>query len=154
MLHLVRHQEDYRDSVYLDSKGNRTVGIGFNLEEEHNRQFLKEIGIDLETVFSGLSLSEEDIMSMYHFSIQTAYWDATKFLPDLDKHPEDIQVAIIIMAYNLGFNNLLSFKDTRIALLQRNYEWASDEMLDSNWASQTGIRAKELAQMVRRHAEK
>ena len=34
--------EGNKPKVYKDTKGKRTIGIGFNLEEPANRKFLKE----------------------------------------------------------------------------------------------------------------
>ena len=33
--------EGNKPKVYKDSKGNRTIGIGFNLEDAGNKRFLK-----------------------------------------------------------------------------------------------------------------
>jgi hypothetical protein len=47
--------EGNKPQVYKDSKGNRTIGIGFNLEDAGNRKFLKESGIDINELFNGRS---------------------------------------------------------------------------------------------------
>ena len=42
--------EGNNPKVYKDSKGNRTIGIGFNLEDSGNKKFLQEQGIDIRNI--------------------------------------------------------------------------------------------------------
>ena len=69
------------------------------------------------------------------------YWFTT-----LDKIRQKV---IIDMAFNLGMNGLISFENMIQALVEKNYDEAADEMLDSLWAEQVGNRADRLAQMMR-----
>ena len=45
--------EGNKPQVYKDTAGNRTIGIGFNLEDEGNRRFLKQQNIDINELFDG-----------------------------------------------------------------------------------------------------
>ena len=43
--------EGNKPQVYKDTAGNRTIGIGFNLEDAGNRKFLKEQNININELF-------------------------------------------------------------------------------------------------------
>ena len=53
------------------------------------------------------------------------------------------------MAYNLGINSLLGFKNTLATIQAGRYNDAADGMLASKWATQVGDRATRLAKMMR-----
>jgi lysozyme len=152
----LKEHEGYFNKMYVDSSGKkpvRTIGIGFNLEEENNQDFLRSISIDPEEVFEGKELSDKEIRQMYNHSLRIAYKDAKEFLPDLTSHPRDVQKAIIDMSFNLGRNKLFEFEKTREALKAKDYKEASKEMMDSLWATQVKGRANKLSDMVKKHAK-
>jgi|TARA_R110000787_G_scaffold285743_2_gene402203 lysozyme len=152
----IKGHEGYFNKMYIDESGKkpvRTIGIGFNLEEENNQDFLRSIDIDPEEVFEGKELSDKEIRQMYNHSLRIAYKDAKDFLPGLTSYPRDVQKAIIDMSFNLGRNKLFEFKKTREALEKKDYNEASKEMMDSLWATQVKGRAKKLSNMVKEHAK-
>jgi lysozyme len=53
------------------------------------------------------------------------------------------------MAFNLGIDGLLGFKNTLSAVKAKNWAAASQGMLSSRWAEQVGARAQRLAKMMR-----
>ena len=57
--------EGNKSKVYKDSKGNRTIGIGFNLEDASNRRFLKQQGIDINELFAGRELTDKETKTLY-----------------------------------------------------------------------------------------
>ena len=67
--------------------------------------------------------------------------------------PEDVQGVIVEMVFQMGFVGTMKFKKMVGHLKQRNYEGASEEMLDSKWArSDSPNRARRLAQIMRASA--
>ena len=52
-----------------------------------------------------------------------------------------VRAALLDMAYNLGVNGLLGFKDMVSALERGDYDTAADEALDSVWARRRPDRA-------------
>lgn len=64
--------------------------------------------------------------------------------------PLDVRFVLIEMAYQMGAGGVLSFKNMWAALKKRDYEQAAIEMLNSRWAEQTPIRARDLAQRMER----
>ena len=53
------------------------------------------------------------------------------------------------MVYQMGATGVSKFKSTLSHINNGNYEMASKEMLNSNWAKQTPDRAVRLADLVR-----
>ena len=53
------------------------------------------------------------------------------------------------MAFQLGIDGLLKFKNTLNLIEAGDYETASKEMLNSLWAKQTPERAKRLSEQIR-----
>lgn len=58
------------------------------------------------------------------------------------------QEAIINMAYNIGFNGVLEFREMIEAIRNKNWPVASSAMLNSKWANQVKDRAKYLASVM------
>ena len=53
------------------------------------------------------------------------------------------------MAFNLGPHGLGEFEDFRKALMNKDYQTAANEMIDSKWHGQVGNRSIELENMIR-----
>lgn len=65
--------------------------------------------------------------------------------------PEGVQDVLVEMAYQMGVNGVLSFKNMWQALKQRDLNAAATAMLDSKWHQQTPKRAQTLADKMRSH---
>jgi len=142
--------EGVRPGVYNDSLGNPTIGIGFNLADSKNQEYLAKSGIDRQALLSGKQqLNDAQMKQLYRKSFANAYRDSLAFLPDLDSHPEPVQRAVVDMAYNMGASKLMGFQKARAAFMKRDYGTASNEMMDSLWAKQVKGRAVNLSKMVR-----
>ena len=141
--------EGNKPKVYEDSKGNRTIGIGFNLEDAGNKRFLKEQGIDINELFRGRELTDKETKILYNHSLRQAFADAQKFDPDLAKRPEAARMAIVDMAFNLGLTKLNKFKKMKAGLMNNDYQTAADEMVDSNWYKQVKSRGPRMVAVMR-----
>jgi lysozyme len=148
LLDMIERHEGKRNRIYKDSLGVPTIGIGFNLNRVDAKQKLFNLGIDINKVFQGQKLTDEQVYSLFKDDVQTAKNDAMKFLPNFNEQPEIVQNILVDMAFNLGYNRLSNFKDFRQALISKNYNQASKEMKDSKWYHQVGNRSKELVHMM------
>ena len=137
LLESVKKHEGYRNKVYLDTLGKRTVGVGhlcvedfWEDDKEYEESFLMEIlQKDLqESIRSAQSLMEE------HGCI------------DIDEKAQEI---IIEMVFQLGRTGVSKFRNMWKCLSELNYLGASYEMLDSRWSKQTPNRAKSMAEQMR-----
>ena len=137
LLKSVKEHEGYRNKVYLDSLGKRTVGVGHLCVED-----FWEDGKEYEEKFL-LTILEHDLKSAIK-SAERLCSDC----PDLDDLAKE---TIIEMVFQLGETGVSKFRNMWKALEHDppNYEQASIEMLDSRWASQTPGRAKEMSEHMR-----
>ena len=94
--------EGNKPKVYKDSKGNRTIGIGFNLEDAGNRKFLKQQGIDINELFAGRELTDRETKTLYNYSLTQAFKDAQSY------------VVITKLFFNILNPSFLFFNDFRI----------------------------------------
>lgn len=125
---LIRH-EGLRLKPYKDTVGKLTIGVGRNLDD--------------------VGISEQEAMSLLDNDIDRARIDLLKVLPwvkNLDSVRQDV---LLNMAFNMGIGGLLTFKNTLAAIQNGDYADAADRMLESKWATQVGLRASELSQMMR-----
>lgn len=147
-LNMFKENEGYKTKVYKDTKGNRTIGIGFNLEDAGNRRFLKKAGLDLNELLGGRELTDSEVTKLYNHSLTQAFSDAQQFDPQFNKRPETVKKAIVDMAFNLGLTKLNKFVDMKAALSQNDYKTAADEMVDSNWYTQVKTRGPRTVKLM------
>lgn len=124
--------EGFRSAAYQDSLGYWTIGIGRMVDARKG---------------GGISLDEAKLL---------LYNDITKFANELNEHipwwtnmTNARQNVLLNMAFNLGINGLLGFKNTLEHMRNGRYSDAADNMLKSKWATQVGARAVRLAAIMR-----
>ncbi len=121
--------EGVRNYPYKDTVGKLTIGVGRNLDD--------------------VGISKDEAYLMLDNDIQRTSDSLDKNLPWWKTLDEVRQRVILNMAYNLGINSLLGFKNTLAAIQAGRYNDAADGMLASKWATQVGARATRLADMMR-----
>jgi lysozyme len=131
--------EGFRDRVYTDTKGNPSIGYGFNLNDPNMR---KMVPTDVIAGARALSKPEADkiFMARYNQAAREAftYAGADNFM----KLNPERQAILVDMAYNMGLPTLSTFKELRKALDSGDNQRAAAEMKNSDWYKQTGNRAK------------
>jgi len=147
---LIEDHEGNEDTVYNDTMGNPTIGIGFNLNREDAKSRISSLGLDYDSVLDGsTSLTDKQIKRLFERDYMLAVGRASYFLPTFNSQPKEIKIVLVNMAYNLGGEGLGEFVRFRQALLEKDYPKAANEMVDSKWYYQVGNRSKELVAMVR-----
>jgi lysozyme len=135
LLESVKKHEGYRNKVYLDTLGKRTVGVGH---------------LCVENFWEDDKEYEEDfLMDILKKDLQQAIRQADSMCEGL-KISEDAKIIIIEMIFQLGGTGVSKFRKMWQALQQDppDYAEASAQMLDSRWAKQTPNRAKEMARLM------
>ncbi|MBN3492713.1 hypothetical protein [Vibrio neptunius] len=75
----ISENEGYRTKVYADTKGNLTIGIGYNLEQQGARQAINALGVNYDELCEGrLSLTNAPIDTLFEQSMNTAINGARK----------------------------------------------------------------------------
>lgn len=142
--------EGYRREVYMDTTGNRTVGIGFNLERMDAPAVLKMVGADYHEVVTGAYiLSREQIEQILDIDIEEFEPYARDLISNYDELDEVRQRVVMDMIFNLGVRGFGKFVNTRKHIVAGNYDKAASNMMRSLWAKQVKGRARILSEMMR-----
>jgi GH24 family phage-related lysozyme (muramidase) len=146
----VKEHEGVRNSVYKDSRGNLTIGVGFNLNRSDANKRLKSVGADPKLIRSGKGkLTDNQVDTLYKEDLNKAKISAKKLVSKTwDELPKGVQGVLTEMAFNLGEGGLSEFKNTLGYIEEKRFKLASQSMLKSKWARQIGDRAKTLANII------
>lgn len=143
---LITKHEGYRMRVYIDSRGNHTIGIGLNLDDPSARNTCEIHGLNFEELYAGratMTLSEAE--ADRDDKILAALFDAQRLFQGWNSFPDDAQAVVLDMIYNLGATRFAEFQHM-IAALNANppdFIGAADQMRASTWFVQTGDRSTE-----------
>ena len=138
--------EGCKYEIYLDHLGLPTFGIGA-LIKEHDPEYGQPVGTPV---------SEERVRQRFNLDIAVTIEDCGRLYSDFDDLPEEAQLVIANMCFNLGYPRLSKFKGMKAGVDDRDWERAADEMVDSRWHDQVPNRAKRLVKRIRdlaKHSE-
>lgn len=129
----LERDEGKRNKPYRDSVGKLTGGVGRNLDD--------------------VGFSDDEISLMLANDINSRVLPGlTQFMPWYVRLNDVQQRVLANMAFNMGIEGLLGFRNMLDAVKSGDFNRAADEMLSSKWASQVGERATRLAEMMRNGA--
>ena len=126
------------EEIYLDHLGYHTFGIGHLITNKD-----KEWG---EPV--GTKISTKRINECFKNDIEIVFKELDRSLSWWRELPDDIQLVLANMCFNLGITRLKKFKKFLTALSEKDWELAATEMMDSRWATQVKQRAVRLQKRV------
>lgn len=130
--------EGVKYEIYEDHLGYATFGIGHLITDKD-----PEYGWPV-----GTKVSEERVNEVFKTDVQKFIRETQKVFPDLINKPDNIQVVLVNMCFNLGAPRLSKFKKFINAINDEQWIEAAIEMMDSRWATQVGSRAERLKQIV------
>ena len=131
--------EGCKYEIYLDHLGLPTFGIG-HLVKEYDPEHGQPVGTPV---------SEERVRQAFNLDVIVTLEDCDRLYPDFDELPEECQLIIANMMFNLGYPRLSKFKNMKAAVDARDWNRAADEMVDSRWHDQVPNRAKRLVGRMR-----
>ena len=134
----VQDHEGLRTSVYLDSLGKKTVGIG-HLVQPH----------EMERFAEGVEIPMDEIMEIFEMDLNRAAAGADMLIQENVGHdlPQHVGEVILEMVFQLGTTGVSKFKKFWKALRVKDWKKASEEMKDSRWHSQTTKSCESLAEI-------
>ena len=135
--------EGCKFEIYLDHLGLPTCGIG-HLIREQDEEYGQPVGTPV---------SEERVRRLFNLDIIVTLEDCNRLFPDFAELPEEAQLIIANMCFNLGFPRLYKFKRFIEAINVRDWQAAADEMVESRWHDQVPNRAKRLVGRMRNLVE-
>jgi lysozyme len=122
--------EGKRNSMYLDSVGIPTIGIGHNLKSK--------------------PISDRAVDVIFEDDVAEAEKQIRRIIPSFDSLTDNRKAVVLNMLFNLGEAGFTGFGWTRELIAQGRYGEAADAMLKSLWARQVGDRAKRLSYLMRK----
>jgi lysozyme len=126
-------------AVYKDHLGYPTFGIGHLILESD-----PEYGQEVDT-----PVSEERVTEAFQSDCEVVLGDCQILYDDFDDLPEETQLIIANMMFNMGRPRLSKFKGMKRGVDARDWNTAADEMVDSGWYKQVTNRADRLVQRMR-----
>lgn len=138
MLEILKSDEGYSSTPYLDTKGNWTIGYGSTILYTRGNQ---------RVTASTKEVSKSEAIKNLFCGISSAIDKARGFIKNFEELTAVRQCVLVMMAYQLGFN-LYSFKNTKFFIESGAHRQAAIEMLDSKWAQKDSpSRAKRMSKM-------
>ena len=131
--------EGCKYEIYLDHLGLPTFGIGHLITKDD-----PEYGKDVGTV-----IEQGRVQSAFNLDITVTIEDCHRLYKNFDKLPEEVQLIIANMMFNLGYPRLSKFKGMKAGVDARSWSSAANEMVDSRWYTQVPNRARRLVDRMR-----
>ena len=126
--------EGVKYEIYLDHLGLPTFGIGHLVltdDPEHGQEV-------------GTPVSEDRVNECFAKDVEIVLSECTQLYPDFEVLPEEVQLIIANMMFNMGRPRLSKFRGMKHGIDTRDWDLAADEMMDSRWYRQVTNRADRL----------
>jgi len=134
----LKEDEGCKNEIYLDHIGLPTFGIG-HLVTEWDQEYEKEVGTEV---------SEDRVNNCFQVDIWGTINDCKVLYSNFDELPEEVQLILANMMFNLGRPRLTNFVRMREAVNKGDWQEAKIQMLDSKWANQVPNRANRLSERM------
>ena len=131
--------EGVKYEIYNDHLGYATFGIG-HLVRDSDPEHGQEIGT---------AVSEERVIAAFDEDVQIVLADCERLYNDFNVLPEECQLIIANMMFNMERPRLSKFKGMKAGVDAQDWNKAADEMIDSNWYKQVPNRAGRLVKRMR-----
>ena len=135
----IERDEGRVNEVYKCTMGVSTFGVGHAIKKTD-----PEWGFVI-----GTKIDESRIDQAFEEDIDMTLNECCRLYPDFYDLPEEVQLIIANMMFNLGTTRLSKFKGMKAGVDARDWEKAADEMVDSRWYGQVGNRSKRLVARMR-----
>ena len=135
----LERDEGVKYEVYLDHLGYPTFGIGHLITDND-----PESGASV-----GTEVSDDRVQEAFETDVQTVLSDCERLYEEFGSLPEEAQLIIANMMFNMGYPRLSKFKGMKRGVDARDWNAAADEMVDSRWYDQVTNRAERLVERMR-----
>tara|TARA_B110000444_G_scaffold91391_1_gene86334 strand:+ start:1154 stop:1600 length:447 start_codon:yes stop_codon:yes gene_type:complete len=131
--------EGVKYEIYNDHLGYATFGIGhlvIDSDPEHGQEI-------------GTTVSEDRVIEAFNSDVQIVLADCEQLYYGFNVLPEEVQLIIANMMFNMGRPRLSKFKGMKAGVDSQDWNKAADEMIDSAWYRQVPNRAGRLVKRMR-----
>ena len=130
----LKEDEGCKYEIYLDHLGLPTHGIG-HLITEWDEEYGKEVGTPV---------SEERVNNCFQTDVHGTIEECKKLFDKFDELPEEVQLILCNMMFNMGRPRLSKFVKFRAAIDNNDWLECAIQMEDSRWHKQVTNRANRL----------
>ena len=134
----IKADEGYKNEIYLDHLGLPTLGVG-HLIKKTDPEYGLEVGTEID---------DERVNELFEEDINTTIQECTYLYDDFYVLPEEAQMIICNMMFNLGRPRLSRFLKMKKHIDNRDFKSASLEMKNSKWYRQVTNRAERLCKRM------
>tara|TARA_R100000030_G_scaffold97251_1_gene86016 strand:- start:356 stop:802 length:447 start_codon:yes stop_codon:yes gene_type:complete len=120
--------------IYLDHLKLPTLGIGHLIKKTD-----PEYGLPV-----GTPVSRKRINSYFNQDIEGTIQDCKKLYKNFEDLPEEAQLILCNMMYNLGYTRLSKFSKLKASLSIMDFTECANQMYESKWRTQVPNRAGRL----------
>jgi lysozyme len=146
---LIAKHEGRKSSVYKDSEGLLTIGIGFNLEAPAALAICQQFGLDHAALMNGTAiLTGDQIDEIFQYQLNKVLQQAQVTLPTFNTMPDEVQAVVCDQIFQLGWAGFQKFQNEIACLKSGSWKDAAANLLDSTYAKQTPNRAQENAAIL------
>ena len=144
-MNLMKLQDEIADDegvmyeTYRCSLGHLTGGIGHLITEWDEEMYSGPVGT---------KIPHEQVDKWFQMDITRTIEDCKIIFNTFDNLPEEVQLVIANMCFQLGRPRLSKFKKFIAAVNDENWMLAGEEMQDSRWYKQTTNRADRLIERI------
>lgn len=138
---LLAKHEVFRPTAYKDTRGFLKIGYGTNLDAIGAPAQCQAAGVDYQRLRDGDPLSSRQALVLMQRAARHAMDCATIRVHDFDEMPENVQLAVTDMLYDLGFADFSEFRPFIHAIEAQDWPTAIAKMKNSGWFHQVGQRA-------------
>ena len=135
----IANDEGVKYEIYRCSEGYPTGGIGHLITEWDEEYYEKPIGT---------KIPHEQVDDWFAKDIAVTIEDCKIIFEEFDSLPQEAQLVIANMCFQLGRPRLSKFKNFIAAVKDQDWDRAADEMKDSRWYKQTTARAERLISRI------
>ena len=129
LLKNIKLHEGFRNRVYKCSEGYDTIGYGFAIKD-----------LEMDEDIAELILLRKIEKLQHRIASVFGWWYNS---------PKTIKDSVTNMCYQMGISGFSKFKKTIYYLETEQYDEAATECLNSFWAKQTPVRAREISEAIR-----
>ena len=130
----LKEDEGCKYEIYLDHLGLPTHGIG-HLITEWDEEYEKPVGTPV---------SEDRVNNCFQTDVHGTVEECKKLFDNFDDLPEEVQLILCNMMFNMGRPRLSKFVKFRAAIDDNDWLEAATQMEDSRWHKQVTNRANRL----------
>lgn len=144
-------EEGFEKRVYKDTRGIRTVGKGFNMQQSGARQIWEEAGIEVpfNDVLTGRDEISEEQADRLHDVMMEKVWNAApRLLKGIENLSDNRQAVIRDMLYQLGEGEAKKFAPTFKLIEKGRFAEAAARLQKAKIASQSPNRVARNAYML------